>query len=139
MNLHQNGCESEQRYKALNEHGVLICAIAAYARGTKSTRILRTLAYGRVHALDIGVTVPHPQGYDRTEWEGILDNLVAEQLGTHRCLDCHQFFKSTSMTQVWIGANYVSRTVASNTIRIDRCPFCQGTCCETLEHANEGV
>jgi len=91
-----DACESEQLFRAFEHDGALQAAVDSYGIGLRSTEVLRTLAYCRVWSKNIGVAIWPPQGtLTQTDWDVILDKLVAKRLGKYRCLSCGNFHNGT--------------------------------------------
>lgn len=132
-------CESEREYRRLEHSGLLKQAIGAYAIGQRSTDILDLLASARAWSYNFEDSVPLPGGYNRTEWNDILDTLVLTRLGDRRCLDCGGFYASTVATKCFIYLNKWGSVTASHplpemgvAVDADRCPHCHETATEAI-------
>ncbi len=78
------------RFNALQRD--LVKCVGLYSTGCRTSLVLNTLAQAHVYATSFGHCVNRPVHINRTEWDQILNNLVVERLGTHRCLECYGFF-----------------------------------------------
>lgn len=89
---HQKLCDDEVRLRQTEHSGQLRKAIGAYSIGVRTTDVVDMLAICHVWATNVGQWIPTPVNYDRSTWTDILNSLVLERLGDHRCLDCGDFF-----------------------------------------------
>lgn len=110
---HPKICEDERRYRNLEPE--LRKAVNGYAIGLRGSDIQVTLAHGKLLADSVGEFVHLPLGWDRSSWNDVLNKLVRNRVGTHRCLSCQKGF-----------------TIPGKGFRDHPCPFCHDETVEEL-------
>lgn len=109
---HPRISEDERRYRGMEPE--LRTAVGRYAIGLRGTDTLLTLAHGKVLADVLGFFVPMPPQWDRSTWNDVLNKLVKDKVGTHRCLACQRGF------------------ICNPPIKVYQCPHCKEQTFEEL-------